>query len=257
MPVRVRYYTDPACPGSWAAEPQRHALLVEFGKDLPFTYVMGGLARDYEGDHGAHVARWLDLAAASRMPFDPRLWTEGPIRTSYPACMAVKAAREQGPEAAERYLRAAREGLMWGRRKLDAAEPLAEVARDAGLDLARFRVDLDSNAIVEAFGADLDETRSQGPEPPFLRFEGGDAVPAGAPYEEWRAAALAAGAEPSSEPRPDPLGALRRFGRLATVEVEAACDLSRQAAETALWRLAGDGRVRPVRALTATLWEPA
>jgi predicted DsbA family dithiol-disulfide isomerase len=256
MPVRVRYYTDPACPGSWAAEPQRHALLVEFGNDLPFTYVMGGLARDYEGSHGAQVARWLELAAASRMPFDPRLWTEDPIRTSYPACMAVKAAQEQGPEAAERFLRAARERLMWGRRRLDSAEPLAEVARDAGLDLARFRLDLDSNAIVEAFGSDLEETRSRGVELPALRV-GDEVVPAGAPYAEWRAAALAAGAEPSGEPRPDPAVALSRFGRLATVEVEAACDLSSQAAETELWRLAGEGRVRPLRALTGTLWERA
>ncbi|MBN1529729.1 MAG: DsbA family protein [Thermoleophilaceae bacterium] len=256
MPERVRYYTDPACPASWAAEPRRRALVVEFGNDVPFTYVMGGLARDYEGGHGARVQRWLDLAAASRMPFDPRLWTESPIRTTYPACMAVKAAAEQGTEAAERYLRAAREGLMCGRRRLDAAEPLADVARDADLDLARFRLDLDSNAIVEAFGADLEETRSQGVELPALRF--GDAlVPAAAPYEEWRAAALAAGAEPTGEPPPDPLTALRRFGRLATVEVEAACGLSNQAAETELWRLAGDGRVRPERALTGTLWGPA
>jgi predicted DsbA family dithiol-disulfide isomerase len=258
MPVRARYYTDPACSASWAAEPRRRALLVEFGKDLPFTYVMGGLARDYGDEHGALLVRWLDAAAASRMPMDPRLWSESPIRSTFPACMAVKAAAEQGPGAAERYLRAVREGLMCLRRRLDSAEPLAEVAREAGLDLARFRVDLESNAIVEAFGADLEETRSEGATLPWIRFDG-DAgraqVGAGAPYEDWRAAAIAAGAEPSGEPLPDPLAALRCFGRLATVEVEAACDLSNQAAETELWRLAGEGRVRPLRVLTGVLWE--
>jgi len=46
------------------------------------------------------------------------------------------------------------------------AEELEAWARDAGLDVARFRVDLDSNAIVEAFGADLEETRSDGVELP-------------------------------------------------------------------------------------------
>jgi len=260
MPVRARYYTDPACSASWAAEPWRRSLLVEFGNDLQFTYVMGGLARDYEGEHGALLVRWLDTAASSRMPIDPRLWSESPIRSSFPACMAVKAAAEQGPEAAERYLRAVREGLMCLRRRLDSAEPLAEVAREAGLDVARFRVDLDSNAIVEAFGADLDETRSEGAALPFIRFDGdaGSArMAADAPYEDWRAAAIAAGAEACGEPRPDPLAALRRFGRLATVEVEAACDLSNQGAEKELWRLAGEGRVRPVRVLTGVLWELA
>ena len=70
------------------------------------------------------------------MPVDPRLWTEGPIRSTYPACMAVKAAAEQGPEAAGRYLRALREGLLCFRRKLDAKEALVEEARGAGLDVA-------------------------------------------------------------------------------------------------------------------------
>ena len=87
------------------------------------------------------------------MPVDPRLWSEGPIRSTYPACMAVKAAAEQGADAAARYLRALREGLMCFRRKLDAPEALVEEARAAGLDVARFRIDLGSNAIVEAFGA--------------------------------------------------------------------------------------------------------
>ena len=272
MPVRARCYTDPACSASWAAEPKHRALLVEFGNDLAFTYVMGGLARDYEDDHSDASAgpaagriydtllrRWLDQAAESRMPMDPRIWSEGPIRTSYPACMAVKAAAEQGPEAASRYLRAVREGLMCFRRKLDSTEPLVEVAREAGLDVRRFRVDLQSNAIVEAFGADLEETRSDGAPLPWIRFDGdaGTARVAGeAAYAEWRAAALAAGAEPSGEPRPDAVAALRRFGRMATVEVEAACDLSNQAAETELWRLAAEGRVRPLRVLTGVLWEP-
>jgi putative protein-disulfide isomerase len=260
MPVRARYYTDPACSASWAAEPKRRSLLVEFGNDLRFTYVMGGLARDYEGEHGALLVAWLDAAASSRMPMDPRLWSESPIRSTFPACMAVKAADEQGPEAADRYLRAAREALMCRRRRLDTAEPLVDVAREAGLDVPRFQVDLDSNAIVEAFGADLEETRANEAEVPSIRFEG-DAgttrVAAEAPYEDWRAAAIAAGAEPSGEPRPDPLAALRGFGRLATVEVETACDLSNQQAETELWRLAGEGRARPVRILTGVLWELA
>ena len=48
---------------------------------------------------------------------------------------------------------------MCFRRKLDA--PSRSWRRAArGLDVQRFRVDLESNAIVEAFGADLEETRT-------------------------------------------------------------------------------------------------
>ncbi|MGH2824525.1 MAG: DsbA family protein, partial [Thermoleophilaceae bacterium] len=168
MPVSLRYHTDPACPASWAAEPALRRLVLEFGADLSITYVMGGLAREYAAPHEPRLLEWLEHADRSGMPVDPRLWTEGPIRSTYPACMAVKAAAEQGPEAAARCLRALREGLMCFRRKLDVKEALVEEARGAGLDAGRFRIDLDSHAIVEAFGADLEATRTHARELPFV-----------------------------------------------------------------------------------------
>jgi putative protein-disulfide isomerase len=291
MPVRVRYITDPACSASWASEPLLRKLMVQFGSDLSITWVMGGLARDYtagyedraagigadRGVFGGLLVHWLDVADASGMPMDPRLWTEGPIATTYPACMAVKAAAEQADDGGYRYLRTLREGLMCFRRKLDATEALVEEARRAELDVERFRIDLGSNAIVEAFGADLDETRTipdeargrggakegQGGERlvfPSAAFLGEDGVRrwvfGKAPYEAYREAALAAGARATGEPLPV-LDALHRFGRMATAEVEAVCDLPGPRAAAELWRLAADWRVRPIRVLTGWLWEPA
>jgi predicted DsbA family dithiol-disulfide isomerase len=255
VPVSLRYHTDPACPVSWAAEPARRRLLVEFGADVSITYVMGGLAREYAEPHEPRLLEWLEHADRSGMPVDPRLWTEGPIRSSFPACMAVKAAAEQGPEAAARYLRALREGLMCFRRKLDAKEALVEEARGAGLDVARFRNDLDSHAIVEAFGADLEATRTHAREVPFLVV--GDNQRVLGPADDWQAALADAGARPADSPRPDVLGALRRFGRMASAEVEAVCDLPGPRANAELWRLAADWRVKPVRVLTGMLWEAA
>jgi len=117
------------------------------------------------------VMSWLEDAARSRMPVDPRVWAGHSPRSSYPACIAVNAAAEQGPDAAERLLRGLREGFMCHRRKLDGPDALVEEARRAGLDTGRFRIDLESNAILEAFGADLEETRALGEaELPVLRF---------------------------------------------------------------------------------------
>ena len=73
--------------------------MVEFGTDLSITYVMGGLAREFD-EPSRMIVPWLDASERSGMPLDPRLWSEAPIGSSYPACMAVKAAQEQGPEAA-------------------------------------------------------------------------------------------------------------------------------------------------------------
>lgn len=267
--------------------------MVDFGTDLSFVYVMGGLARDCTDDYedpagGASagrgvgwgmVSRWLERTADSGMPIDPRLWTEGPIRSTYPACMAVKAAADQGPEAERRYLRVLREGLLCFRRKLDTTEALVEESRRAGLDVERFRVDLGSHATVEAFGADLDRARDvpdqareaagvverEGHERvvlPTLAFApegGGDLhwVFGIQAYEAYREAATAAGAQPADDPAPEPLAALRRFGRMATVEVQEACDLPEPRAAAELWRLASEWRVKPVRVLTGHLWELA
>jgi hypothetical protein len=259
--------------------------MVEFGDSLSWTYVMGGLARDFtdakDGGEKAYrwlLTHWLDVSEQAGMPVDARLWSEGPITSSYPACMAVRAATEQASDDGYAYLRAVREGLFCFRRKLDNTEALVEEARRAGLDVQRFRVDLGSHAIVEAFGADLEAARdipddarerdgvsrkAGGPERltfPTMAFEGEDGsvrhVYGFRPYEEYREAAMEAGAEATG----DELGALdavKRFGRMATKEVETVCDLPTPRANAELWQLVLEHRLKAIRVLTGWMWEPA
>jgi putative protein-disulfide isomerase len=259
----VTYYTDPACPYSWAAEPALRRLQVEFAEGLTITYVMGGLAREFRKPLQTmrHV---LDAASESGMPTDPRLWLDAPPSSSYPACQAVKAAAEQGLDGP--YLRVVREGLMVDRLKLDSADPLIDAARRVpGIDVERFAIDLRSHAIVEAFGADLERTRAAArdgePRVPFPSFEvRGDGDEVHWIYDstdpaQLRQAALAAGG--ASQTLPDALGAVRRFARIATPEVAAVCDRPGPLAAADLWRMAADWQVRPERALTGDLWAPA
>jgi putative protein-disulfide isomerase len=247
--------------------------MVEFGDDVSWTYVMGGLARDYTRSPDgpdALVSHWLDVADEGGMPIDPRSWRDAAIVSSYPACMAVKAAAEQADDGGYRYLRLVREGLMCFRRKLDTTEALVEEARRAGLDVERFRLDLASNAIIEAFGNDLEEARDP-PEAavvtsgrisfPSVLFVAEDGTRHGAwqfrSYDELRAAAEAAGATPTDDPPPGVLDALRRFGTMATAELAAVCELPGPRASAELWRLAAEWKVRPVRVVTGELWELA
>jgi putative protein-disulfide isomerase len=261
--VHVTYYTDPACPFSWAAEPALRRLVVEFADDLSITYVMGGLAREFRKpiETMRHV---LEAAAESAMPTDPRLWLDAPPMSSYPACQAVKAAAEQGLDGP--YLRVVREGLMVDRLKLDSADALTDAARRVpGIDVERFAIDLRSHAIVEAFGADLDRARAAArdgePRVPFPSFEvRGEDGEAHWIYDstdpaKLRQAALDAGG--TSGKLPDAIGAVRRFARIATPEVAAVCDRPGPLASAELWRLAAEWQVRPERALTGELWAPA
>ena len=264
----------------------------EFDGELEFVWVMGGLAReygpgyrDYEGRIGSGAdcftdlgAQWLDVAAETGMPFDPRTWVQNPIRSTYPACMAVKAAAEQGSEAGYRFLRRLREGLMAERRRLDHADAFVAEAAPAGLDVERFRIDLGSHAITELFAADLDEVRdvpeeareqgktgeTEGRERvsfPSAVFIGPDGERHGVwgrqPYAAYREAAVAAGAKAVNEGPLEPLDALERFGRLATAEAMELSGRPRPPVEAELWALASEWKLRAVEVLTGTIWEKA
>ncbi len=281
MTVQVRFYTDPVCPWSWAAEPALRRLMWEFEGELEFVWVMGGLARSYENANLLDVVeQWLEDADAGGMPCDPRIWTKNPLDSTYPACRAVKAASAQGWEAGYGYLRTLREGIMFELRKLDDDDALIEAAGRAELDTERFEVDLRSPASEEAFKADLTEVR----DPPQeardadaihrdkkgrerISFPSALLIGDGRRQGAWgsdsadpaklREAAVAAGAEQRNEGALEPADAIGRFGRCATRELECLSEKPLSVLEAELWEMARDGKLKPVRALIGTLWESA
>lgn len=273
--IEVYYYTDPACPWSWAAEPTLRRLLHELDGQLSVRFVMAGMAREF-GDPDALAREAVEAGLESGMPVDPRLWWEGPPRSSHPACVAVKAAAEQGQAAA--MLRRLREGFLCRRRRVDRLDALIEEARTIpGLDVERFRIDLQSHAMLEAFGSDVElaqavpaehhaETAERVKLPSFEFLAGSGeryGVYGPAPYEELLAAARAAGAGAAAASAPavaDPPGieaALGRWGTMATVEVASVCGLPGPRAPAELWRAAAEWRVRAERLGTGELWSLA
>ena len=288
--VEVRYYSDPACTWSWAAEPALRRLMFEFEGELSFVWAMGGLARhfgsayrDSEAAIGSGpdcfadlMSHWLNVAGRTGMPCDPRLWTEAPISSTFPACIAVEAAAEQGWEAASRYLRRVREGLLCFRRPLDQRRALIAEAGPAGLDVAGFEAALDSGRAEAAFEAHQEEVRevpaeareagrtsvTEGRERlsfPSAVFIGADGERHGVwgfqPASAYRAAALAAGARQVAEGALPILDAAARFGRLAEPEIRELAGTEPTETRAELWRLAAAGELHPVPVLTGTLWQ--
>lgn len=270
MPITAIYYTDPACPWSWSLEPLWRRLERELGGDLAVTYVMGGLARELDPPE-RWLAEWVRAGGRTEMPVDARLWLESPPASSYPACLAVEAAGEQS--LAGPYLRRLREGFACRRRKLDTMEALLAEARAVpGLDIERFRIDLGSNWTAELFGKDLDRSEAVAAEHhdpargrvrlPSVEFVAADGAVhgvygAGHGGDDYRDAALAAGAQRLGGPPPDAERALREVGPLAVPEVAALCDLPGPRAPAELWRLAQEWRARPERLGSGELWSAA
>src|SRR3954469_20280789 len=239
--IHVAYFTDPLCPWSWAAEPALRRFGVEFSGQVQITYVMVGMARQTDSAH--MLAQTLEASAASGMPADARVWLEGSPRSSHPACLAVKAAAEQGCDAA--FLRRLRVGVMTARERIDNPEAFLAAARDVpGLDVARLDVDMRSNAIVELFGADREQAQGacgdHRPSLPAFSVDGGDVIGP----EPLRDAVVAAGGRPGGLPAPAELLA-RAGGPLATAEIAAATGLSPLRARIELWRLAAEHGARP------------
>jgi predicted DsbA family dithiol-disulfide isomerase len=240
------------CPWSWALEPALRKLIYQFGDGLGVTYVLGGMMRELD-DPSTHIRAALDASERSGMPVDPRLWLEAAPASSHPACIAVKAAAEQGEPGP--YLRRLREGFMCRRHKLDTGESLVAEARATdGLDAQRFTIDLSSHAMLEAFAADLELVTAENVKLPTFEFGDGHRLHGFVDYDSLRAAALAGGAELIAPTAPTVEEALRRFGRMATAEVAAVCELPGPRAPAELWRLASEWRVKPERVLGGELW---
>jgi predicted DsbA family dithiol-disulfide isomerase len=266
--VHTRYYTDPACPWSWGLEPSLRRLMVEFGNTLEFEYVMAGMSTALD-DPPAFVLTVLEAAHETGMPVDVRLWLKDPPGSSHGACMAVKAAGEQGDPAP--YLRRLREGFFCRGRRLDSADVLRAEARALPeLDLERFRIDLASHGVLELLAGDLEragnvssEQHSSGEDRvklPSLEFvaPGGEVtgVYGFSNYEELREAALAAGAvAQDGEVSIDQ--ALARFGTMTTAEVAAVCGLPGPTAPARLWQMASEWRIQAEPCGGGQLWSLA
>jgi predicted DsbA family dithiol-disulfide isomerase len=263
--VHTRYYTDPACPWSWGLEPSLRRLMVDFGDTLEFEYVMSGVSTALD-DPPNFALTVLEASLQTEMPVDVRLWLKDPLSNSHGACMAVKAAAEQGDPAP--YLRRLREGLFCRGRKLDSADVLLAEARAlSGLDLERFRIDLGSHGVLELLAGDLERARnvssrhhSQGENRvklPSLEFQGPDGLLRGvygySSYDQFREAALAAGAVSLGQPC-SVEQALERFSTMTTAEVAAVCGLPGPTAPATLWQMASEWRVKAEPCGGGQLW---
>ncbi|MDT4761085.1 DsbA family protein [Sphaerochaeta sp. PS] len=174
--VEIVEFTDPVCTWCWGSEPVLRALKARYGNQLEISFVMGGLVEDIRtfedvdnsiGGGPTEVNKqiaghWLEASSHHGMPVttDPlQLFSEEDI-SSYPQCIAYKAAQFESQTLADIYLRRIREATAVEARQTNRREVLLALAKEVGLDTDRFLTHFNDGSAEAAFQEDLAQTRA-------------------------------------------------------------------------------------------------
>ena len=163
----VLYYAhDPMCSWCWGFEETKKSLFSSLPKALAVHRLLGGLAADTDQpmpeDMQLHLQKtWQHIE--EKIPgvkFNFDFWRLcQPRRSTYPACRAVIAARQQGSEYDEIMTAGIQRAYYQEARNPSDNETLIEIAEEIGLNAAHFRRDLHAAATEQSLAQDIHLTR--------------------------------------------------------------------------------------------------
>ncbi len=166
-PVRIVHFADPWCWWSWGLEPVLRRLKAVYGDNVEIVYRMGGVFddiddwRDHYGVDEETTVTWVqESIALTGNPLEPDFYRKAGCRTTYPACLAFKAAQAQDPHKAERYFRRQMEAFQVEARPATEDE-LVRLAEEVGLDGKRLLQDLHGPETKAAFLKDKEAMRTE------------------------------------------------------------------------------------------------
>ncbi|MCP4993367.1 MAG: DsbA family protein [Gammaproteobacteria bacterium] len=151
--ARLYYIHDPMCSWCWAFAPVWNKLRQQLPKGIEQIYLLGGLAPDSDEPMPMEMQRWLQntwRGIQKKVPgtdFNFDFWDQcQPRRSTYPACRAVIAARNQEPGYEQEMILAIQNTYYLQARNPSDKATLVALARTMGLDPVRFEQDLQSQA---------------------------------------------------------------------------------------------------------------
>lgn len=188
--LEILYFTDPFCSWCWASEPQLYRLRERYRGQLTVRNVMGGLVEDMShfydavnqiGSTAQVAPHWREVCQRTGQPIDERVMEDivDPHWSTWPACIAVKAAQLQGDAIGDKYLRRLRRAIMTERVNVSERDAQLRLAQDVeGLNVEQLQEALDNGAAMQAFVADRQLMREYGatgfPTLLFLNHNGPD-----------------------------------------------------------------------------------
>ena len=150
--MKLYYAHDPMCSWCWAFRPVLQRVKQKLFADIKFICLLGGLAPDsnepmQEETRNYVIDNWRRIQ--EQVPdtqFNYDFWKVcKPRRSTYPACRAVIAARQQGEQYDDTMTYAIQQAYYLQARNPSDNETLIELAVEIGLSKKRFKEDLTSD----------------------------------------------------------------------------------------------------------------
>lgn len=153
----ILYYVhDPMCSWCWGFSRSLNKLLDHLPQEIKVYRLLGGLAPDtdilmplsMQQQIKSNWARIEDTIPGVKFNFD--FWTNNiPRRSTYPACRAVIAARQQGEDYDAKMTKAIQRAYYQEARNPSDDSTLIELAKESGLATSDFERDLHSQKIQD------------------------------------------------------------------------------------------------------------
>ncbi|HWU87163.1 MAG TPA: DsbA family protein [Kofleriaceae bacterium] len=161
----IIHFADPFCWWSWGLEPILHRLKEVYGDQVEVTYRMGGMAssidqwrKSYNVTEDKTLRSWISKSISmTGMPLDADFIVKSSAQSSWPACVAVKAAELQNKELAAKFFRRIMEATQLRSVNVSEEDVYLAVAKEIGLDLEQLRKDISSGNAVDLFDKDRKE----------------------------------------------------------------------------------------------------
>lgn len=155
------------CSWCYAFSQSWTALLKALPRNIEIVYLVGGLAPDSTEPMPLTTQKMVQQAwqrieqTVPGVHFNWDFWSRNtPIRSTYPACRAVLAAKKQRTEAEIEMIRAIQTAYYQQAKNPSLAETLHACAHEIGLDVNTFIEDLKSPAIEHELQQQIQQARS-------------------------------------------------------------------------------------------------
>ncbi|MBX3630511.1 MAG: DsbA family protein [Nitrosomonas sp.] len=157
------YIYDPMCSWCYAFENSWHRLQNRLPEHIQVTYVLGGLAPDTDEPMPETMRAmirqtWRKIEeTVPGVHFNDDFWINNiPVRSTYPACRAILAARKQRDIAEVEMRQAIQKAYYQKALNPSRYETLTQCAHEIGLDTALFAADLVSADVQAALENELE-----------------------------------------------------------------------------------------------------